>query len=48
VWDKIKSGIFTDFTFIKKVNRTPLNDVLDLRHGKCVCVWGVVEEDGIV
>jgi hypothetical protein len=39
VWDKFKSGIFTDLIFNKKVNRTPLNDVFDGRHRKCVYVW---------
>ena len=40
MWEKSNSGIFTDITFIKKVNRTPLNDVFDGRHRKCVCVGG--------
>ena len=42
VWDKFKSRFFTDIKFIKKVNRTPLNDVFDLRHEKCVCVCGYI------
>ena len=48
MWDKINSGIFTDNTFIKKVNRTPLNDVLDCRHGNCVCVGEEMSSDCVI